>query len=678
MRRSPAITAASSFSDNSTGGSAKFITNAGGVVDFSGSTGPNNDNKLSAGSIAGAGDYYLGLNALTIGGNNLDTTVSGVISDCGATGTECNNLGATGGSLVKTGTGTMTLSGANTYTGAATINGGTVLVDGTVVGPAIVNNGGTFGGIGNVGTTTVNSGATLLPGAVGTVGTLTVNGNLSFGPGANYVVFMTPTTIGRTNVSGTATLGGTVFVNGQTSQAYRAGSYSILNAAGGFGGSTFSTLNVLGTFGTRVRNPHLAYDADDVFLVLDQGLIVLPRGANGNQTNVANGINNAILGGADPNSQFNTLLGYSGAQLTAALNQLTGQAATGGTTGGVQMMNAFLSLLLNPYGGAPGGNPGALGFARDFGAGEKTLSPEAAAAYAAVTPADRRVAANDFASRWGLWGAGYGGYNETGGDAAAGTNDVTARTWGLAVGADYRVSANTMLGFALAGGSMNWGLSENLGGGKSDVFQLGAYGSHSFGAAYVSAALSYAWHSMTTDRTVTAVGSEQLRATFDAHNFGGRLETGYRFATPYVGITPYAAAQAQWFHTPSYSESATSGPGAFALSYDQRNTTATRFELGSWFDKSFLLAGGNVLALRGRAAWAHDHSTDNSINAVFQTLPGSGFTVNGAASPSNLALVSAGAEYRLANNVTIGAKFDGEFAARSQTYAGTGVIRYAW
>jgi uncharacterized protein with beta-barrel porin domain len=42
------------------------------------------------------------------------------------------------------------------------------------------------------------------------------------------------------------------------------------------------------------------------------------------------------------------------------------------------------------------------------------------------------------------------------------------------------------------------------------------------------------------------------------------------------------------------------------------------------------------------------------------------------------ALVSAGTEYRLANGVTLIGKFDGEFAAHSSTYAGTGTVRYTW
>src|SRR6185437_6108589 len=123
---------------------------------------------------------------------------------------------------------------------------------------------------------------------------------------------------------------------------YHAGSYAILTATGGVNG-TFGTLNVLGTLSASVRNPHLVYDTDDVFLVLDVGTITTGgSGLNGNQTNVANGINNAVLGGGAIGSQLSTVLGLTGVQLGDALTQLSGEAATGGATGGMQMMNSFL------------------------------------------------------------------------------------------------------------------------------------------------------------------------------------------------------------------------------------------------------------------------------------------------------------------------------------------------
>ena len=70
-----------------------------------------------------------------------------------------------------------------------------------------MNAGGTLGGTGTVGNTTINGG-TLAPG--NSIGTLTVEGNLVFAAAATYLVEVSPTTADRTNVTGTATLAGTV------------------------------------------------------------------------------------------------------------------------------------------------------------------------------------------------------------------------------------------------------------------------------------------------------------------------------------------------------------------------------------------------------------------------------------------------------------------------------------
>jgi outer membrane autotransporter protein len=170
---------------------------------------------------------------------------------------------------------------------------------------------------------------------------------------------------------------------------------------------------------------------------------------------------------------------------------------------------------------------------------------------------------------------------------------------------------------------------------------------------------------------------DQLTARFQGQSYGGRLEAGYRYAVaPMVGVIPYAAVQVQSFHTPSYNETDLSG-GGFALSNNAVNSTDTRSELGARFDDLTVLYG-MPLVLRARAAWAHDWVSNPSLNAVFQTLPGGGFIVNGAPIPENSALVSAGGQLFLSPNWSVMAKFDGEFASGSQTYAGTGTLRYTW
>ena len=99
-----------------------------------------------------------------------------------------------------------------------------------------------------------------------------------------------------------------------------------------------------------------------------------------------------------------------------------------------------------------------------------------------------------------------------------------------------------------------------------------------------------------------------LQARFRAETFSGRFEGGYRFATPLVGITPYAAAQVIDFSLPNYAEQALTGGGTVRAELCRRRPRpTTRTELGLRGDKSFAMQDG-VLTLRGRAAWAHDYN----------------------------------------------------------------------
>jgi uncharacterized protein with beta-barrel porin domain len=260
-----------------------------------------------------------------------------------------------------------------------------------------------------------------------------------------------------------------------------------------------------------------------------------------------------------------------------------------------------------------------------------------------------------------------------------GTTAVTAHDTGFAAGMDYQVTPDAALGFALAGGGINWNLASGLGGGRSDEFQAGVHGTARMGPAYVSAALAFASNWFTTNRI--AIG-DQLTASFVGQSYAARVEAGYRYgmpvnsATGIVGITPYAALQSQLFHTPGYSETDLTG-GGFGLNYNATTATDTRSELGARFD-DLVIVDHMPLILRARAAWAHDWLSNSSLTAVFQALPGASFIVNGATPPRDSALATAEAELRLTAKWSLLAKFDGEFAGGSQTCAGTGILRCRW
>jgi outer membrane autotransporter protein len=328
--------------------------------------------------------------------------------------------------------------------------------------------------------------------------------------------------------------------------------------------------------------------------------------------------------------------------------------------------------MLDPFvdgRGGVGSGP-ALGFAPE----REALPEDVALAYAKAMKAPAYKAAPvAFDQRWTAWAAAYGGYNKASGDPlVTGSHDLIARAGGFAAGLDYHVTRDTVVGLALAGGGTSWSLSQGLGGGRSDAFQAGVYAATRSGPAYLAASLAFANHWMSTDRF--APFGDHLTASFNTQSFGGRVESGYRLATPVGGVAPYAALQAQSFRTPGYSETG----GGFALAYDPRNATALRGEIGERFDYTALAGPDATLTLRARLAWAHDWTSDHSVTAAFQTLPGAIFIVNGAKPATDSSLVSAGAELRLANGVTLLGKVDGELARQSTTYTGSGTLRVSW
>ena len=256
--------------------------------------------------------------------------------------------------------GVTTLTANNTYTGATTINGGALIVNGSIASSSLttVNSGAALLGSGTVGTTQVNAGGFLVPGPVGTPGTMTVTGNLAFQSGASYFVQVNPTTASITNVSGNASLAGTVgafFAPG----TYIVNSYPILTAGGGLTG----TFDALATSGLPPDfQTSLSYTANTAFLNLRAQLVPEPTPPTPtpptptptppepvpplpvspapplptftvNELNVGHAIDNFFNNGGALPPAFVSLFNLTGNNLTTALDQLSGEAATGGAEG---------------------------------------------------------------------------------------------------------------------------------------------------------------------------------------------------------------------------------------------------------------------------------------------------------------------------------------------------------
>jgi autotransporter-associated beta strand protein len=168
------------FFASSAGDTARVEVFGNGTLDVSAHKG------MSVGSIEGDGLILLAANKLTVGGNGLSTVFLGIIKEGGASG----------GSIAKTGPGTLTLAGASTYTGGTIVSQGLLVVantSGSATGTGAVSmNAGTIGGSGTIsGLVTIGTGggtgAFLAPAHGGKKQlTLTMQGSLTFNSDATY------------------------------------------------------------------------------------------------------------------------------------------------------------------------------------------------------------------------------------------------------------------------------------------------------------------------------------------------------------------------------------------------------------------------------------------------------------------------------------------------------------
>ncbi len=676
-------------------GSGAVVQIGPGTTILTGTNSYSGGTAINAGVLAVSADANLGAAAggLAFNGGTLQflsgfTTSRAVTLNAGGGAFDTNGnsatlAGAIGGSggLSKIGAGTLTLTGASSYSGATAVNAGALVVNGSIANSAVtVNAGAVLSGVGTVGATTINSGGTFAPG--NSPGTMTVAGNLAFQSGALYLVQINPSTASSAN----AITGGSAALAGTVNAAFASGSYVSRTLHHPLGRGRAQR--------HRVRHLDHQQSADRLHRQSQlhrQRRDPEPHRQPGRRVGRVGHRHGRTQRQPEERRQcaqqflqhrrraaagFVAVFGLTGGNLGNALSQLSGEPATGSQQVGFQIDKPVSLLMLDPFVDGRSGIAGAT--ARRSGS-RRNAKRCPRTSRSRIPRCSRRP----HRRRRACISVGAFGARPT---AAATARAATRRgreprpvrhaPRDLPAGSTIAFRPETRWwAWRSPAAAPNWSLAQGLGGGRSDAFQAGLYGATRSGPAYLGAALAYTNHWMSTDRF--AFAGDHLTASFNAQSLGARVESGYRLASMFGGFTPYVAIQAQYFRTPSYSETDLNGGGFGArLQRTQRNRHPQRAR------RSLRPGGGSQFRHRARVAraprWAHDWVSDPALAPVFQALPGASFIVNGAAPARNSALVSAGSELQFANGISILGKFDGEFAARSSTYAGTGTVRYRW
>jgi autotransporter-associated beta strand protein len=631
------------FFGESTGGNAAFITNAGGIVDISGlgtfpdgGSGPNVPG-MTAGSIAGDGTYNLGSKELTVGSNNLSTTVSGLIE-------------GNGGSLVKVGTGTLTLLGDNTYSGGTTIEAG-VLEVGTLTSAAqeistALGTGNVFLDPGTLRTTSSSTGKPMIVNVGGNY-TQAAGGTLALGIGG-----LDGSQYDHVQVAGSASLNGTLAVSSLNNfRPVSGNAFEVLHSNGTRSGQ-FAQIN-----DSLNNNPGLqridVYAPNGVALVYLAG----PPTPVPSPTPIPDVIPDP-LPPVNPNGPL--LLSFLLRVLNPTAEQLTSLFEipfSGANTQRFNLDNRFAEM-----------QRGSTGFVSPLPTAP-TIGKETVSQKDGKTVSQPPVFQPGPQNRWGVWVNGWGDFVSVDNDNLAKGYNFT--TGGGSVGVDYRITDALALGI-FGSYAHTW---TDLKPGDVDVNtgRGGLYATYWNKGFYINGAVYGGYNSYDTSRQQLIRG--MANGSTSGYEFSTFLEAGHDFHFGDLSVGPLASLQYTNVHVDGYSERGSFLP----LNIQSDSEESLRTDLG--IQASYAWQIGKVLVIPTvRAAWEHEYLY-SALPITFSAVafPGVTATALGPDEGHDSFIINAGAATQWTPRISAFVGYQGQLVRSNYDANGvTGSINFSF
>ncbi|WP_167856020.1 autotransporter outer membrane beta-barrel domain-containing protein [Natronospirillum operosum] len=514
-------------------------------------------------------------------------------------------------------------SGASTWTltGASdtdwTLDDGRLVVEGTL--GAVTVDGGVLSGSGTVGDTVITNGGVLAQG--NSIGTLTVEGDLTFQPGAEYQVTVDPDTgaSDRVDVTGEATLAGSVLHVGASGPYGPSSDYTILTADNGITGE-FDDV----TSNFAFLDAALAYSSHAVTLQLARNDVeFVDLAGTRNQRAAAEAV--AALDESD--ALHDAVVGLSHTAAPGAFDALSGDSLLAGLAGSGHLLGGFSDELrrrTSPLGGraAGGNNPGS--------------EPETSGTGAWVQLHHQSYAEDP--------------------DGNTGNPEFRYQGQAVTAGIDRQYSPALLVGSALGLYQGELSMDDRLGSGDLMGGFLGAYARYQGSrAAYLRGDLSLGLTRVEQDRQVL-----DDTATSATNTLGARLavETGLDARLGLLDVRLYTQLSGQTLSRSDFSES---GAPAAALRVDASRQTWGEARLGADIGHTVLMSG-RWLRLQGEGALVQAFGDTRTEQTARFRAGGERFTVYGA-DHDGLRLVTAlGAQAYLTDRLSLQGQWRGGFS----------------
>lgn len=579
---------------------------------------------IEDGAVVSSAERYFGNTQVDTSGTLrfeqiADATFAGVLSGSGA--------------FTKTGSGVLNLTGnSGDFTGHTRIESGALSMgdQGQLGGTLTIASGATLQGTGHVGTTLLQSGASIAPG--NGIGTLRVTGDLTFSPGALYLVEVDANGAAsdRIAVTGVANLAGSVLHVGAEGRFDISHQYTILTAGSVQGkfesvSSNFEFLDLA-----------LLYSSQDVKLILARKGVAFAGAA---QTYNQRAAANALDGLPSDSLLHEYILTLPTGTAPAVFDSLSGE------------LHASISS-------------GLVGYSSDLQ--KRSLSHMHSGLAGTQAPTESSPVWGEF---WGNW------QNlESDGNAA----QFEQRTKGLFVGANRSVGQGWQLGVGLGYAKGNIYVDDRKSEADISNYSVALFGGNSFeaglGALNLLMGAAYTWHDIDTRRDTSVFAtSQQLSSSYSAGTGQVFAELGYAMSlSEHASIQPFVGLAWTNLRTRGFAESG----GSAALSGHRSDDKQTTSVLGVRTQSAIVFdqVEGQVRAALG---WQH------AYNAVIprKTLSFEGsqaFTVAGVPMARDAAVVELGVDVALTPTITAGLTYNGQFGDGSQDHAGVLTVRWSY
>ncbi|MDT8903949.1 S8 family serine peptidase [Anaeroselena agilis] len=550
--------------------------------------------------------------------------------------------------LIKSGLGTLTLSGTNTYQGSTIAAGGILQLDGAITGDAWSVGSGTISGAGTIGGNLFNH-SNIRAGSGSTPGTLRVNGNLASNRFIS-VVINSKDSFGKIAVAGTADINNSLLI--PYTDAYKPDEkyVGILTAASGITG-TFSDMPLTG-FLTAVGS----HDGTTATLQYRQENNLVNTTAKQSETyQKMIAIYNRLPVGSPERLAMYPLLNLNDRQATQALTEIYGgaqvnQAAfiqSDPTIGNA--VSARMDYLKQPAGQQvsfllPGLAP--VGF---------TVNT--------VIPLEL-----DAVNSWWMKASKNWGSIQAQHDLPVINNQGS----GLVIGTDRKTGDNWRTGF-LFGYSQNQ-VSSTLANTSNRGYHLGLYGGSSKGALDLQTYLDYGRQNNRASRFIRQLGL-QADSSYNSKTLSFGIGASYNLhydKERQWQVSPYADVHITRYIQDGYAE--TGAGDSYDQIADKLTNTYSTGELGIKVTRKlprahYALNVGYKRVLSG---------SNPEMTVAYTLAPADKIKISGSEQDREYLVVGLNIQGKLAKNVTIDGQITNEVGKRSDNLTASLMLRKVW